>query len=118
MVFLNTVFLIVFLLSAAVQLNDPDAAAWIVLYLSAAFMCAAQYRRKRSVWLPRALLLACVVWIATLIPTLWGDVRWGDLFASLGMRTRDVEEAREIGGLAIVALWSGVLSFSGARNSR
>ncbi|MCR9106370.1 MAG: transmembrane 220 family protein [Gammaproteobacteria bacterium] len=109
MTLLNSIFLLAYLLCAAVQVNDADAAHWIALYLAAALMCAAQYRRKLARWVPLALLLTSLAWIATLLPGLAGTVSWSEVFASLGMRTRAIEEAREIGGLALVALWSGVL---------
>ena len=40
-----------------------------------------------------------------------GQVSLEEVFASISMQTKAVEEAREVGGLFLVALWSGVLSF-------
>ena len=104
----NTVFLVAYLLSAAVQFNDPDALPWIVIYLAAAVMCVAQYRRKLAPWLPPVLLAISGVWIIALLPSIIGEVSPAEVFESVSMRTRAVEEAREIGGLGLVALWAAV----------
>ena len=107
----NTFFLIAYLLSAAVQYNDPDGLLWMAVYLSAAAMCIAHYRRRQPRWLPPALLVVCLLWIGTLLPAIVGQVSPAEIFDSISMRTRAVEEAREIGGLALVALWAGALAF-------
>jgi hypothetical protein len=105
---LNVIFVVVFLVFAALQLNDPDAPRWVSIYLAAAAMCALQFRAHPPLWLPATLIVICVIWIATLLPVV-RKVRLKDIFASLRMETVEVEEAREIGGLCIVALWAAVL---------
>ncbi|MFK7976598.1 MAG: transmembrane 220 family protein [Halioglobus sp.] len=105
----NTIFFFAFLLSAAVQYNDPDATAWIAAYLCAAYMCFAQVRQKLPRLLPLILLLGSMLGILFTMPSILGEVSWGEIFESVTMRTRAVEEAREIGGLAIIGFWSGVL---------
>jgi hypothetical protein len=107
----NSLFLVIYLLCTAVQYNDPDALLWGVMYLAAAVMCAIQFRANPPRWLPRALLTISVVWMVTLMPSVIGQVPWQDIVASISMQTRAVEEAREIGGLFLVALWVGVLSY-------
>lgn len=107
----NTLFLLAYLLSAMVQFNDPDALPWIIIYLAAAGMCVMQYRTLSPRWLPAALLCICAVWIAFLLPAIIGQVSLTEIFESVSMRTRAVEEAREIGGLSIVATWAAVLTF-------
>lgn len=107
----NTLFLVAYLLSALVQFNDPDALPWIIIYLAAAGMCLMQYRTASPRWLPATLLGICMVWIAFLLPAIIGQVTPTEIFESVSMRTRAVEEAREIGGLALVATWAAVLTF-------
>ena len=105
----NALFMLAFVLSALVQFNDPDAGPWIALYLAAAAMCVAAWRgslARPAAWL---LLVICAVWIATLLPAL-GPVSLSEIFESVSMRTQAVEEAREIGGLALVVSWSAVLA--------
>ncbi len=105
----NTLFLIAFLLSAAVQLNDPDALPWTIIYLAASTLCVLAYGNN-PVRIVAALLVAVsLVWIGILLPSL-GAVSLDEIFESVSMQTKSVEEAREIGGLALVALWSTVLA--------
>lgn len=105
----NTLFLVAYILSAAVQYNDPDALIWIAIYLAAAGMCIAQFRRSQPKWLPPLLLVISLVWIGTLLPHIVGQVSFAEIVESITMKTRAVEEAREIGGLLLVAIWAGVL---------
>ena len=108
---INTVFMTAYLLSAAVQFNDPDAAPWIIIYLLAAGMCALQFRTTSQRLLPRLLLVVSLLWAVALLPEVVGRTSLAEVFASISMQTRAVEEAREIGGLLLVALWAGVLGF-------
>ena len=109
--FLNLAFFAAFALSAAVQYNDPDALMWVAVYLAAALMCLLQYRNIRLPWLCSALFVIALVWIATLLTGIVGSVSIEEVFKSIRMQSEAVEEAREIGGLALVALWAGVLIY-------
>jgi hypothetical protein len=106
----NAIFLIAFLLSALVQYNDPDALPWILIYLAAAAMCILQTLARCPRWLPVTLLIVSLGWMGALLPAIVGQVSPAEVFESISMRTRAVEEAREIGGLALVAAWSAVLA--------
>ena len=108
--FTNALFLIAFMISALVQYNDPDALPWIAMYLLAVTMCVVQWLGRQPRWLPRLLLALSLVWAGSLLPEILGQVTWPDIFDSLSMKTREVEAAREIGGLLLVAIWAGVLS--------
>jgi hypothetical protein len=108
---LNVLFLLAFLLSAAVQYNDPDPLQWAAIYLAAAGMCALQMRNKLPRWLPLALLLTSVAWIGMLLPSIVGQVSLAEVFESITMKTKAVEEAREIGGLILVGLWAAALVY-------
>ncbi|MFT4614391.1 MAG: hypothetical protein ACI9NT_001536 [Bacteroidia bacterium] len=110
----NTLFLAAYLLSALAQYNDPDALRWIIIYLAAAAMCVAAYRDSGSRPIAIALLLASLTWAAVLLPSL-GGASLTDIFESVSMKTKAVEEAREIGGLCFVAVWAAVLSFRHSR---
>ena len=107
---LNTLFLVAYVLSAAVQYNDPDALPWVTIYTAATFMCISYYRRRLNRWVAPALLFTSLLWMGSLLPSVVGQVSLADIFESISMRTRSVEEAREIGGLALVAIWSAVLT--------
>ncbi|HYF02814.1 MAG TPA: transmembrane 220 family protein [Patescibacteria group bacterium] len=43
---LNVFFIVLFILSAAVQYNDPDPYVWVPLYLYGAYMCFEALRRR------------------------------------------------------------------------
>jgi hypothetical protein len=114
----NLLFFFAFLLSAAVQYNDPDATAWIATYLCASYMCFAQVRGHHTRWVPGILLVGCLAWIGLTLPALVGNVSWQEIVESISMKTREVEEAREIGGLALVAIWAAVLLVHNHRQIR
>src|SRR5688500_14597391 len=105
----NGIMLVMFLFSAAVQFNDPDPAVWIGIYGVAAVVCVLEIRRRTQVWMPVAVALIALVWAGTLY---YGarDVPVMSLFAEWEMRDVHVEEAREMYGLAIVAVWMIVIA--------
>lgn len=105
----NSLFLAAYLASTLVQYNDPDPWAWVAIYLAAAGMCIAWFRKRLPRWYPTLLLFASLIWIGTLLPSIVGKVSPGELVESISMKSQSVEEAREIGGLALVAIWSAVL---------
>ena len=100
----NGIMLLLFLFSALVQFNDPDAARWMAIYLAAAVVCGLEIRRKVSSWAPVAVGLMALAWSGYLAMRA-GDVRISALFAEWEMRDVRVEEAREMYGLAIVGIW-------------
>ena len=106
----NIFFLVIYLLCAAVQYNDPDALPWVALYLCAAAMCTARLRKRLPQWLPKLLFIVSLLWMGALLPNIIGQVSPQDIAASISMQTTAVEEAREIGGLFLVALWSGMIA--------
>ena len=111
----NKLFLAAFALSAAVQYNDPDALPWLVAYGAAAALCAAQFTALGTRWLAAVLFLASLAWSAVLLPRILGQVSADEIVASISMQTQAVEEAREIGGLWLIALWSGCLLWRSQR---
>ena len=106
---LNYLFLVIFLLSAAVQYNDPDPLIWVAVYLAAGAMCLFSGREQQVNWLPPLLLLVSLGWIIALLPSIIGQVSVAEVVASISMKTREVEEAREIGGLLLVTFWASVV---------
>jgi len=107
---LNLVFLGAFLLSALVQLNDPDPLQWIVIYSAMVVICGLQHFGRLRWYIAAVPVLICGVWIASLLPALNQGVPWGEVLGSLTMQNDTVEEVREIGGLLLVLLWAVTLS--------
>lgn len=106
----NSLFLLAYLLSAVVQYNDPDPWGWFAIYMSSAVMCIAWFRRRLPRWYAPLLLAISLVWIGTLLPAVVGQVSLPELFESLSMKSRSIEEAREIGGLLLVTIWASALA--------
>jgi transmembrane protein TMEM220 len=100
----NAVMLLLFAFSAILQFNDPDALVWIAIYAAAAVASGLELRRSAPVWLPIMLALIAIVWALSLAPRAH-DVPIGALFAEWEMKDLHVEEAREMYGLTIVAVW-------------
>ena len=106
---LNYLLLAMFIFSVIVQYNDPDPLTWMSIYGLAAVACVVAFKRPAHWLLPGALLLVSLIWAATIAPRVWGKVRFGELFEAWEMKDLRVEEAREMGGLLIVAAWMLIL---------
>jgi hypothetical protein len=105
----NGIMLVMFLFSAAVQFNDPDPLIWVAIYTAAALVCGMEIGRRTPVWAPVGVAFIALVWAGSLY---YGarDVPISSLFAEWEMRDVRVEEAREMYGLAIVAVWMIVIA--------
>ena len=114
---LNVLFLAMFLFSVAVQYNDPDPVRWMAMYGFAALACILELTRNQRWSLPAGIALIAVSWATSIGQNVHG-VRIGDLFAEFEMKNEMVEQAREVGGLLIVALWMFVLAVSAFRRNR
>ena len=98
------VMCVVFVVSAAVQYNDPDPLMWIVLYgVAAALAGAAAVGRVPLV--PNAIAAAVFI-VLTLwwLPSLSGAR--SQAFTEFKMVDQSDEEPRETVGLAVCAGWS------------
>jgi len=103
-------------LSLAVQWNDPDPLRWMVAYGIAAGLAGA----AAAGYLPYRLNAAAfVLFLALVALTLPGlvDAR-RESFTSFQMRTASDEEPREVVGLALCAVWSGVQTWAARRGRR
>ena len=98
-----------FLFSAVVQFNDPDPLTWIGIYCAAATVCALEMRRRLPAWAPVAIAVISIVWAGSLSYRA-RDVPISSLFAAWEMQNFRIEEAREMYGLAIVAVWMLVIA--------
>ena len=107
--YLNVLFIFIFILSAAVQYNDPEPLRWIVIYLAAAIV-SLLFAMDRITWKPAALLcVISVVWALFIIPDLTTS-GFRHIFSDVQMMQHGTEAAREFLGLLIVAGWMMVLT--------
>lgn len=102
--------LLVFLLAAGVQLNDPDPAKWIVIYLLSAVCCLGFLFGRGISALSMLVAIVALIWSMSLMPSVVGEVSMKEIFDSITMKNQSVEEAREIGGLLLISLWNFFLA--------
>ena len=105
-----------FALSAAVQFNDPDPAAWVAIYLAlcvVSILFALDKLRPVFGWLVAAVAFA---WAITITPDLT-YTGFQNIAEEIQMRYPGVEAAREFSGLIIMSLWAGFLSWKVQRSS-
>lgn len=105
---LNLLFLVVFVLSAALQYNDPDPYVWIPIYLLGAYLCYQAYRRV----FPPALYAIAIGGYALYAAFLFFDgngvLSWfrehnhESLVQSMKATKPWIEETREFGGLFLL----------------
>ncbi len=109
---LNWILFLIFLLSAALQFNDPDAIIWMLMWGAAAAACLLFGIGKGLRAFPLFVGIIALIWAAILVPSVvetTGDIRWSEVFVLVSMSNITVEWVREIGGLLIIAVWMGVL---------
>ncbi len=108
--YLNVLMIVVFLLSVAVQYNDPDGLVWMAVYgLAAGISAAFFFGRLRWQWAAVLAMLAAA-WSLMLYPRFAGRVTPGELIGAFSMKTAAIEYAREAGGLLIVVVWMALLA--------
>jgi hypothetical protein len=114
----NAAVAALFVLGAALQLNDPDPAQWICMYLAAAFGSVA-WGRMQWGWLVTALVgLIATSWGLWIAYSISEWVRPDVMFEPMQSRGGAVEQSRELYGLGIIAAWMGWLAVSGLRQKR
>ncbi len=97
-----------FLISAALQFNDPDPWRWALVYLAASVTCLLARRGDRGWWLAVLVGVVALGWAATLSPIL-PEMRLGDLAGSMKAENPRIEQSRELLGLAMICGWMVVL---------
>jgi xanthine/uracil permease len=95
--------MLIFLLSAAVQVNDPDPTPWILIYLMSAGIAAAAFLRHANQIVIAFGLLACLAAAVPLLASL--AAAEASSFTNAGMANLRDEQAREALGLLIAAGW-------------
>lgn len=96
-----------FVLFAALQYNDPDPQVWVPIYGFATMACVMAYARIGKVWFFG--LMALIYAVAAAYQ--WPPAFEGFLLNEIGMKTVNIELARESGGLLICALAMGAMGW-------
>lgn len=93
-------FGVLFTLFAVLQYNDPDPQVWVPIY---GFAAIASFMALGSAGRPWFYTVAGVIYLGSAIYW-WPPQFEGFLLDEMGMKTINIELARESGGLAICAL--------------
>ena len=105
---LNLIFCLLFVISAALQYNDPDPYIWIPIYMYGAVLCWLAFRNK---FYPRAYLIGIIVYVVYAIGLFFwknGVLDWmtkhnaEDIAATMKAEKPWIEETREFFGLLIL----------------
>ncbi len=105
----DALFLLMFVFSVVVQVNDPDPLAWMAMYGAAAIACLLSLLGRVPWWFAVLVGLVALGWAATLAPRVLGNVPFLSMFAEFEMKDIGVEESREMYGLLIIAGWMAVI---------
>ncbi len=107
---LNILFVVIFILFAALQYNDPDPYVWIPIYLYAALLCFLALNHKYSPILYTIGLVVYFSYAAYLFFDKSGVLNWAEqhdaenLVQTMKATKPWIEETREFGGLLIVII--------------
>ena len=114
----NAIFGLLFAVGAGLQLNDPDPARWICMYL-AAFLACLCWRRSRYAWAVAGVVaVSAVVWALAMALSTSEWVRPAAMLQPMETHGGPVEEGRELVGLGIIAIWMVWLAIAGWRSTR
>lgn len=104
-----------FLFSVAVQYNDPDPIQWMAVYGAAAVACILSLRGKLDWRFAGIVAVAALIWAGIWAPAVFSRPFPTDIVSEFHMTSPSVEEAREFGGLMIVAVWMIILAVRSKR---
>ncbi|MDI7202168.1 transmembrane 220 family protein [Leptospira santarosai] len=98
----SIVTILIWLVFAGLQWNDPDPWLWIPLYMSVVFLYAGFiiYPTKTKLWLGTSLILSVLFSAGTVLAAM-----------QIPSLSFDDEVTRETGGLFLSAVWSGILGY-------
>ena len=105
---LNIFLILVFILSAGLQYNDPDPYLWIPIYLYGAFLCYLAYKHKYN---STFFLIGLAVYIGYAVYLFFdkqGVLSWANehdaesITQTMKATKPWIEETREFGGLLIL----------------
>ncbi|UTA69511.1 MULTISPECIES: transmembrane 220 family protein [Emticicia] len=97
------IFMAMFIYAAIVQYNDPDPYVWVPTYLIPVFLCYHKMKGKGEPIMFFTIGLLYLMWAINQFPPAWEGV----VLNEMGMKTINIELARESLGLGIctLAMW-------------
>lgn len=117
--YLAIFFALLFALSAALQLNDPDPVLWFLAYAAVAVLLGMAAFGRFNRPFTAVLLLVLTVWLLTFVPDFVVWVRMGMPTIVGGMKAEEphIELVREFGGLFLTVAALVYLLRVGRRNA-
>ena len=109
---------LLFLFGAIVQFNDPDPLRWVAIYVAAAVSCALAAAKRVPPWLPIVIGGVALLWALTLAPRAFPNVRILEMFAAWEMANERIEQAREMYGLLLIAIYMAAIAVVEHRRAR
>ena len=104
----NGIFLVLFVLFAALQYNDPDPYIWIPIYLFAAYLCFKAMQQIRPTLLYTIGFVVLLGYAVYLLFDKTGVLAWAgehnaeNIVQSMKATKPWIEETREFGGLLLI----------------
>lgn len=120
----NLIFCLLFIVSAALQYNDPDPWLWMPIYLYGAVLCWLAFRGK---YFPVAYLIGIVAYLGYAVLLFFekdGVLDWitkynaPDIAGSMKAENPWIEDTREFFGLLILVVVLTINYFYGKRKKR
>lgn len=97
--------------AAVLQYNDPDPVQWMAIYGVAALLSLVHERMTSGrIAAPAIVLVAALAWAGAIVKAMHGEVAARELFGSMDPNRPQIEQAREVIGLLIVAAWMALLT--------
>jgi uncharacterized membrane protein YesL len=96
---------LLFLVSLALQYNDPDPIQWMLIYGAAATVSFLAPWKPVAKRLSLTVFVVALAWLFLLLPEILGVISFSDLFLKMNEKGGAVEVGRESGGLTIVVVW-------------
>jgi hypothetical protein len=106
----NIVFIVLFVISAGLQYNDPDPYIWMPIYLFAAFLCYHAMQKKYNPLLYTVSLTIFSIYAIYLFFDTTGVLNWAkehdaeNIAQSMKATRPWIEETREFFGLVIIII--------------
>jgi hypothetical protein len=101
-----------FLLGAVLQYNDPDVVRWMGIYVGAAVACVLGALGRGGRVIAFTVGGVALLWALALVPAVIRGGMPREMVSTFQMMSPAVEEARECGGLLLIAGWMAVLGMN------
>lgn len=115
---LDALMTALFVLSAAVQYNDPDPVEWMAIYLACAWVALRSALGHAPFRAALAVGAVALTWALTILPRVVGTPGFPTFSFGEGMKSVAIEETREAFGLLIGVTWMVVVALRARAGAR